>query len=47
MVTRNGYHMAFWHAGDIAFCAVSDMAADELTRLVRLLQDASSRENRE
>ena len=47
MVTRNGYHMAFWHTGDIAFCAVSDTATDELMRLVRLLQDAASRENRE
>jgi anti-sigma factor RsiW len=47
MVTRNGYHMAFWRSGDIAFCAVSDTAADELMRLVRLLQDAASRENRE
>ncbi len=47
MVTRNGYHMAFWRSGDVAFCAVSDTATDELMRLVRLLKDAASRENRE
>jgi len=47
LVTRNGYHMAFWRAGDIAFCAVSDTGVDELMRLTRLLKDAASRENRE
>ena len=47
MVTRNGYHMMFWRAGDLVFCAVSDTGVDELTRLVGLLKDASSRENRE
>jgi anti-sigma factor RsiW len=47
MVTRNGYHMAFWRSGDIVFCAMSDTGEDELTRLVALLKDASSRENRE
>jgi anti-sigma factor RsiW len=40
--TRNGYHLAFWRTGNIVYCAVSDTAWEELTRLVKLLQDASS-----
>jgi anti-sigma factor RsiW len=37
--TRNGYHMAFWKAGDLVYCAVSDTGWDELRRLVQLLQE--------
>ena len=37
--TRNGYHLACWRAEDLAYCAVSDTARDELLRLVRLLRD--------
>jgi len=40
--TRNGYHLAFWQAGNLQYCAVSDTAWDELLGLVRLLQDVSS-----
>jgi anti-sigma factor RsiW len=40
--TRNGYRMAFWHAGDVQYCAVSDTGWDELLGLVRLLQNASA-----
>ncbi len=29
-VTRNGYHLAFWKAGDLEYCAVSDTGWDEL-----------------
>jgi len=36
-VTRNGYHLAFWKAGDLDYCAVSDTGWDELKGLVRLL----------
>jgi anti-sigma factor RsiW len=44
--TRNGYHLAFWKAGDLAYCAVSDTAWDELLGLARLLQDLSARDVR-
>jgi anti-sigma factor RsiW len=44
--TRNGYHLAFWQAGNLQYCAVSDTGWDELTGLVRLLQDVSSRDAR-
>jgi anti-sigma factor (TIGR02949 family) len=45
--TRNGYHMAFWKAGDLEYCAVSDARWDELLGLVRLLRDLSARDARE
>ena len=44
--TRNGYHLAFWRAGNLVYCAVSDTAWDELLGLARLLQDSSAREAR-
>jgi anti-sigma factor RsiW len=44
--TRNGYHLAFWRAGNLAYCAVSDTAWDELLGLARLLQDLSTRDAR-
>jgi anti-sigma factor RsiW len=44
--TRNGYHLAFWRAGNLQYCAVSDTAWDELLGLVHLLQDMSSRDAR-
>jgi anti-sigma factor RsiW len=44
--TRNGYHLAFWKTGNLAYCAVSDTAWDELIGLVRLLQDISTRDAR-
>jgi anti-sigma factor RsiW len=37
-VTRNGYHLAFWKAGDLEYCAVSDTGWDELLGLVRLMR---------
>jgi anti-sigma factor RsiW len=40
--TRNGYHLAFWKAGNLVYCAVSDTAWDELNDLVRLMQDMST-----
>jgi anti-sigma factor RsiW len=40
--TRNGYHLAFWQAGNLQYCAVSDTAWDELLGLVKLLRDAST-----
>jgi anti-sigma factor RsiW len=44
--TRNGYHMAFWKAENLVYCAVSDTAWDELLGLVRLLQELASRDAR-
>lgn len=44
--TRNGYHMAFWKAGDLVYCAVSDTGWDELHGLVRLLQELATRDAR-
>ena len=44
--TRNGYHMAFWRAGNLVYCAVSDSAWDELHGLARLLQDLSTSDTR-
>ncbi|HEV2652595.1 MAG TPA: zf-HC2 domain-containing protein [Rhizomicrobium sp.] len=41
-VTRNGYHMVFWKAGDLDFCAVSDTGVDELGHLVRLLKQTAA-----
>jgi anti-sigma factor RsiW len=43
---RSGYHLAFWQAGNLQYCAVSDTAWDELLGLVRLLQDVSTRDAR-
>jgi anti-sigma factor RsiW len=44
--TRNGYHLVFWKAGDLVYCAVSDTAWDELLGLVRLLQELATRDAR-
>jgi anti-sigma factor RsiW len=46
-VTRNGYHLAFWKAGDLEYCAVSDTGWDELLGLVRLLRDLGAGDVRE
>lgn len=37
-LSRNGYHMSFWRAGDLEYCAVSDTSWAELGTLVELLQ---------
>jgi anti-sigma factor (TIGR02949 family) len=42
--TRNGYHLAFWKVGNLAYCAVSDTGWTELKGLVRLLQEQSARD---
>jgi anti-sigma factor RsiW len=39
--TRDGYHLAFWESGDLAYCAVSDTGWDELLGLAKLIQDSS------
>jgi anti-sigma factor RsiW len=43
--TRNGYHLSFWRAGNMVYCAVSDTGWDELDGLVRLLQALGTRDN--
>jgi anti-sigma factor RsiW len=45
--TRNGYHMAFWRTGNLAYCAVSDTGWDELQGLVQLLRDLGAHDNRQ
>jgi anti-sigma factor RsiW len=40
--TRNGYHLLFWRAGDLEYCAVSDAGWDELQGLARLLRNLSA-----
>jgi len=40
--TRNGYHLAFWKVGNLAYCAISDTGWNELKGLVHLLQDQSA-----
>jgi anti-sigma factor RsiW len=45
--TRNGYHLAFWTEGNLAYCAVSDTGWDELLGLARLMQDLGTRDARE
>lgn len=42
---RDGYHLAFWESGDLAYCAVSDTSWDELLGLAKLIQDMNVRED--
>jgi anti-sigma factor RsiW len=44
--TQNGYHLDFWTAGNLEYCAVSDTGWEELRSLERLLREVSSREAR-
>jgi anti-sigma factor RsiW len=44
--TRNGYRMAFWTAGDLQYCAVSDTGWDELLGLVHLQQNLNTQDSR-
>lgn len=46
-ITRDGYHLSCWSAGNLVYCAVSDTGWDELDRLVRLLQNFDAHDNRE
>ena len=45
-LTRNGYHLVFWKAGDLQYCAVSDTGWDELLGLMRLLQSLGGEDAR-
>jgi len=44
--TQSGYHLAFWSAGNLEYCAVSDTGWAELLALERLLREASRAEER-
>jgi anti-sigma factor RsiW len=37
--TRDGYHLAYWKAGNLLYAAVSDIGWDQLSELARLLQE--------
>jgi anti-sigma factor RsiW len=43
-LTRNGYHLAFWKSGNVAYCAVSDTGWNELQALTSLLQAQAARD---
>lgn len=47
IVTRQGYHVACWRDGALAYCAVSDTGLDELATLTRLVQATATPETRE
>jgi anti-sigma factor RsiW len=40
--TRNGYHLIFWKAGNLVYCAVSDTGWDELGKLAALIEGADT-----
>ncbi|MEJ0043660.1 MAG: hypothetical protein WDM81_16200 [Rhizomicrobium sp.] len=45
--SRNGYHIVFWRQGDLTFCAISDIALDDMLALSRLLKAATMPDGRE
>jgi anti-sigma factor RsiW len=47
IATRNGYHIVFWRQGNLAFCAISDIALDDMLELSRLLKAATMPDGRE
>lgn len=47
VASRNGYHIAFWKSGNVAFCAISDTALDELLGLEHLLKAMATPDSRE
>ena len=47
MATRNGYHIVFWRQGNLVFCAISDIALDDMLELSRLLKAATMPDGRE
>jgi anti-sigma factor RsiW len=46
LTTRNGYHVVFWTAGNLQYCAVSDAGWQELQGLVSLLRALADRDLR-
>jgi anti-sigma factor RsiW len=47
LTTRNGYHVVFWRAGNLQYCAVSDAGWEELQGLVRLSRELGERDARD
>jgi anti-sigma factor RsiW len=47
VTTRNGYHVVFWQAGNLGYCAVSDAGWEELQGLVRLLRQLGEQDARQ
>jgi anti-sigma factor RsiW len=45
--TRDGYHMVFWRAADLQYCAVSDAGWEELDSLARQIQAVAGADTRE
>ncbi|MBV9541559.1 MAG: anti-sigma factor, partial [Alphaproteobacteria bacterium] len=45
--TRNGYHIVFWRAGNLTFCAVSDTSVDDILALAKLLKALAAPDGRE
>jgi anti-sigma factor RsiW len=43
-LTRDGYHLAFWRTGDLAYAAVSDVGWDELLEVEGLIRAAGSQD---
>jgi anti-sigma factor RsiW len=47
LATRNGYHIVFWRQDNLVFCAISDIALDDMLALSRLLKAATMPDGRE
>ena len=47
LATRNGYHIVFWRQGNLVFCAISDIALDDMLQLSHLLKAATMPDGRE
>jgi len=45
--TWNGYHVVFWRRGNLVFCAISDIALNDIQRLSQLLQAEAMPSGRE
>jgi anti-sigma factor RsiW len=45
--TRNGYHIVFWRQGNLVFCAISDIAPDDMLELSRLLKASTMPDGRD
>jgi anti-sigma factor RsiW len=46
-ITRSGYHLVFWRAADLEYCAVSDAGWEELQQLTALLRALAARDVRQ
>jgi anti-sigma factor RsiW len=44
---QNGFHILTWRSGDLVFCAISDIAPDQLRTLARLVEAETARTRKE